>query len=81
MILTKKRKEAIEKHIENISQMGSLELRAFDMKLQDLKHDMDLVVWRWVNKGVIEQMDFLNDVDKKTGGPMAIISELKMGEV
>ncbi len=76
MKLTKKRKDAIENHLKNISQMGRLELGAFDMRLQEQKHDMDAIVWKWINKGVIEQMAHLDDVDKKTGGAMAIMSEM-----
>ena len=67
MKLTKKRKDAIENHLKNISQMGRLELGAFDMRLQEQKHDMDAIVWKWVNKGVVKQMAHLNDVDKKNG--------------
>ena len=50
MKLTKKRKDAIQIHIKNIAQMGRMELTAFDMKLQEVKHEMDVIVWKWVNK-------------------------------
>ena len=61
--------------------MGRMELTAFDMKLQDVKNDMDAVIWKWVNKGVMSQLKHLEDVDTQTGGAMAIISELRIGEV
>ena len=77
MRLTKKRKDAIQSHIENIAQMGRMELTAFDMKLQDVKNDMDAIVWKWVNKAVVRQMAYLMDIDVQTGGAMAIASEMK----
>ena len=81
MKLNNKRKEAITKHIENISAMGRLELGAFDMKLQEVKGEMDSIVWKWVNKAVINQMAYFMDIDTKTGGAMAIMSELKEDEI
>ena len=81
MKLTKKRKEAIQQHITNISIMGRMELGAFDMKLQEVKGEMDEVVWRWVNKAVIVQLAYLMDIDVQSGGAMCVMSELKMGEV
>ncbi len=79
--LTKERKTSIENHLKEISQMGRLELGAFDMILQENKQDMDAVVWKWVNKGVIGQMAHLMDIDLETGGALAVMSELRMGEV
>jgi len=75
--LTKKRKDAIRGHIENINLMGCMELTAFDMKLQEVKGQMDALVWKWVNKAVMKQIEYLADIDLKTGGAMAIMSEMK----
>jgi len=60
----------------NISTMGRMELGAFDMKLQEVKGEMDEVVWKWVNKGVVKQLAYLMDIDVQSGGAMAVISEL-----
>jgi len=76
MKLTKKRKEAIQTHINNISEMGRMELGAFDMKLQEVKGEMDEVVWKWVNKAVIVQLGYLMEIDVVSGGAMAVMSEL-----
>jgi len=75
-MITRKRKEAIQTHITNISEMGRMELGAFDMKLQEVKGEMDEVVWKWVNKGVVKQLAYLMDIDVQSGGAMAVISEL-----
>jgi hypothetical protein len=75
------RRESVAMHLQNISQMGRNELIAFDMKLQEVKSNMDSIVFKWVNKGVLKQMEYLDDIDSKTGGAMAIISELKHGEL
>ena len=81
MKLTAKRKEAIQQHITNISKMGRMELGAFDMKLQEVKGEMDEVVWKWVNKAVMRQLAYLMDIDVESGGSMAIMSELRAGEL
>jgi len=75
--LTKKRIGAIKIHVDNIASMGRMELTAFDMKLQEVKHEMDGLVWKWTNKAVVRQMAHLMDIDLKTGGAMAIMSEMK----
>lgn len=80
MKLTKKRKESITKHLNNIAKMGLNELIAFDRSLQEVKPDMDAVVWKWVNRGVVKQLDYLKDVDVQTGGAMAILSDMKTDE-
>ena len=78
--LTKKRIKAIETHVNNISEMGRCELGAFDEEMYKNKQDIDEVVWKWVNKAVIKHSAYLMDIDVQSGGAMAIMSELKMGE-
>lgn len=73
--------DSIKGHVENINTMGRMELTAFDMKLQEVKGQMDSIVWKWVNKAVVRQTAYLMDIDLKTGGAMAIMSELKEGEI
>lgn len=72
--LTLERKDAAKRHIENISKMGLLELRTFDMNLQSNKHDIDEVVWKWVNKAVVLQLSHLINIDKQSGGAMCVTS-------
>ena len=79
--LTKKRKDAIQTHVENLSTLGRMELGAFDMKWQENKSDIDEVVWKWVNKAIMCQLAFLMDIDVKSGGAMAVMSDLREGEL
>ena len=79
--LTPKRKDEIKKHIENISQMGINELSLFDMNFQNSKHDIDEVVWEWVNKGVVRQLAYLMDIDVQSGGAMCVVAEFAEVEV
>jgi len=81
MKLTKKRMKAIEEHVNNVSEMGMRELGAFDEEMYKNKSDIDEVVWKWVNKAIIKQLAYLMDIDVQSGGAMAVISELNMGEV
>ena len=54
--MTKKQKQEIKTHLSNISNMGRMELSSFDMKLQEVKGEMDDVVWSEVNSKVVLQM-------------------------
>ena len=80
-MITKKRKEAIKTHLENISAMGMSELVQFDRKLQGIKHEMDAEVYKWVNKGVMAQLAYLHDIDIKSGGAMAISAEFRGDDI
>lgn len=77
MSLTKKKKELVGKHVKNIVEMGMLELRDFDRHLQNAKSEIDSEVWKWVNKAVVAQTAHLMDIDLKTGGAMAVMSEIE----